>query len=164
MYVRHERLAEDVAPECGRLRDFSADCSSVPGWQPHWVSLACDPALVRTLSGHSLWVSSVTVEGDQVVSGSWDRWSGKLVRTLQEHSDKVSSGAIQGDQVVSGSWDGTVKMWDGRSGKLLRCPGATPRWGGSSVALGKARGIRFDGKDHPNMGHNKRAAISRPSS
>ena len=46
----------------------------------------------------------------------------RLLRTLDGHEDAITSLAFgpQGWTMASGSYDHTVKLWDARSGKLLR--------------------------------------------
>lgn len=77
---------------------------------------------VRTLRGHTNFVSSVAMspDGQYVVSGSWDHsvrvWSlqtSQCVATLQGHTSDVESVAVSpdGQHVVSGSGDGTVRVW-----------------------------------------------------
>ncbi|CCQ68516.1 serine/threonine kinase with WD-40 repeat [Crocosphaera watsonii WH 0402] len=78
--------------------------------------------LLRTLNGHSSYVSSVSISADRntIVSGSGDNtikvWSlatGKLLRILNGHSDWVNSVAISADgkTIVSGSRDTRIKVW-----------------------------------------------------
>ncbi|MSV29911.1 MAG: glycosyltransferase [Bryobacterales bacterium] len=121
------RVRESRVRESNTLSGLLSACRRRPGWQPQWPSLEADPALLRTLEGHSGWVRSVAVTGNEVVSGSddntikiWDRQSGQLLRTLEGHSGWVSSVAVTGNEVVSGSGDETIKIWDRQSGQLLR--------------------------------------------
>ncbi|GBG35282.1 WD repeat-containing protein pop1, partial [Hondaea fermentalgiana] len=86
-----------------------------PWLEPTRVTLAHprDP-LLHVLKGHSASVNSVAIQGDIIVSGSWDNtvriWnatSGEEQHVLKGHSGGVNSVAIQGDTIVSGSWDNT---------------------------------------------------------
>jgi WD40 repeat protein len=101
-------------------------------------------ALVRTLEGHTEFVScvAVTADGRQAISGSWDDtlkvWdlgSGKLVRTLEGHTSTVNGVAVTAaGQVVSASGDKTLKVWDLGSGRLVRTlEGHTGRVNGVAV-------------------------------
>ncbi|OUL31311.1 hypothetical protein BV372_20330, partial [Nostoc sp. T09] len=87
--------------------------------------------LVRTLVGHSNWVSSValTPDGKYVVSGShdysikvWDWETGKEMRTLVGHSNWVNAVALtpDGKYVISASIDKTLKVWNWQTGEELR--------------------------------------------
>ncbi|MBX3326253.1 MAG: NB-ARC domain-containing protein [Nitrospira sp.] len=100
-----------------------------------------DPALVRTLGGHSDWVTSCAIDptGQWIVSGSsdgavkiWDHRMGRCLRRLEGHSDEVTSCAIDptGQWIVSGSADRGIRVWDlvtGRLMSLLRVDGGI--WG-----------------------------------
>jgi hypothetical protein len=88
-------------------------------------------AELRTLTGHSDWVSSVSYspDGRYIASGSedntikiWDATTGALVRTLTGHSSVVYSVSYSPDgrYIASGSWDGTIKIWDATTGALVR--------------------------------------------
>ncbi len=90
-----------------------------------------DPALIRTLSGHTHGVSrcAISLAGDYIVSSSWDQtlkvWdarTGEERRTLRGHTDVVEGCAISpaGDFIVSASYDGTLKVWDVRTGEERR--------------------------------------------
>ncbi|QHG19975.1 hypothetical protein GJB62_13030 [Nostoc sp. ATCC 53789] len=85
---------------------------------------------LRTLTGHSSWVSSVTISSDDQIlaSGSGDKtiklWSvttGKEIRTLTGHSSSVQSVAISSDGQIlaSGSEDNTIKPWNVTTGKEI---------------------------------------------
>jgi hypothetical protein len=80
---------------------------------------------LQLLQGHTSAVRSVALQGNTVVSGSWDEtvrvWdlqTGKQLQLLQGHTD-VLSVALQGNTVVSGSDDKTVRVWDLQTGKQL---------------------------------------------
>jgi len=90
-----------------------------------------DPALIRTLSGHSNLVirCAISPAGDIIVSASadytlkvWDAHTGEELRTLRGHTGTVYDCAISpaGDIIVSASEDETLKIWDARTGEELR--------------------------------------------
>src|SRR5260370_1332600 len=79
--------------------------------------------LLRTLAGHSLPASGVTVtpDGKRTVSASsdntlkvWDLETGRGLRTLEGHSDFVAGVAVtpDGKRVVSASADNTTGIWE----------------------------------------------------
>ncbi|WP_448541461.1 WD40 repeat domain-containing protein, partial [Roseiflexus sp.] len=91
------------------------------------------PLWLRSLEGHTHWVSAVALspDGRTIVSGSrdctvkvWDNASGRLLRSLDSHTDWVRAVAFSPDgrTIVSGADDGTVKVWDASTGRLLRSP------------------------------------------
>lgn len=88
-------------------------------------------ALVRTLEGHTSFVSgvAVTANGRFAVSASgdttlkvWDLESGQAVRTLHGHTYPVNGVAVTSDGrfAVSASRDRTLKVWNLESGKAVR--------------------------------------------
>ncbi len=89
-----------------------------------------DPALIRTLSGHTDWVNGCAISptGDTIVSASgdntlkvWDARTGEERRTLRGHTNRVCGCAISpvGDYIVSASEDQSLKVWDVRTGACL---------------------------------------------
>jgi serine/threonine protein kinase len=90
-----------------------------------------DGSLVRTLTGHTDSVRSVSFspDGSLLASGSWDKtiklWrvaDGSLVRTLTGHTDAVSSVSFSPDGrlLASGSVDKTIKLWRVADGSEVR--------------------------------------------
>ena len=86
-----------------------------------------DPALIRTLSGHTSYIygCAISPSGDTIVSASddqtlkvWDARTGEERRTLRGHSSWVWGCAFSpsGDYIVSASYDSTLKVWDARTG------------------------------------------------
>ena len=78
---------------------------------------------IRTLTGHTNWVYSVSFspDGNTLASGSWDTtvrlWNantGSPIRTLTGHTSGVTSVSFSpdGNTLASGSWDATVLLWE----------------------------------------------------
>jgi hypothetical protein len=72
----------------------------------------------RTLTGHTVAVKCMIVDGDKLISSSNDRtikvWSTDswaCERTLEGHDDWVGSLVMHGDKLISGSRDNTIKVW-----------------------------------------------------
>jgi hypothetical protein len=89
-----------------------------------------DPALIRTLSGHTNMVNGCAISpaGDFIVSASrdqtlkvWDASTGEERLSLRGHTWIVTGCAISpvGDTIVSVSGDQTLKVWDARTGACL---------------------------------------------
>src|SRR6266700_967369 len=87
-----------------------------------------DPALIRTLRGHTryVWGCAFSPSGSTIVSASsdetlkvWDARTGEEQRTLRGHTASVRGCAFSpgGDAIVSASDDGTLKVWDARTGE-----------------------------------------------
>src|SRR6266516_2793819 len=87
-----------------------------------------DPALIRTLSGHTryVWGCAFSPSGSTIVSASsdetlkvWDTRTGEEQRTFRGHTASVRGCAFSpgGDAIVSASDDGTLKVWDARTGE-----------------------------------------------
>ena len=84
-------------------------------------------ALLRTIVGHSRWVTAVVVcaDGRHAISGSddqtlkvWDLVSGAEVRTLNGHADMVNAVAVYGGgkRAISASDDKMLKVWNLETG------------------------------------------------
>src|SRR6266700_1715729 len=105
-----------------------------------------DPALIRTLSGHTdgVYGCPISPAGDFIVSASgdqtlkvWDARTGEERRTLRGHKNMVNGCAISpaGDFIVSASWDNTLKVWDTRTGEEWRTlRGHTGRVNGCAIS------------------------------
>jgi WD40 repeat protein/serine/threonine protein kinase len=87
--------------------------------------------LLRSLSGHTDWVSSVTasLDGRYGLSGSadrtlkyWDLSTGECLQTLEGHAEWVTSVCLSddGETALSGSADKTIKLWDLARGHCLQ--------------------------------------------
>ena len=90
-----------------------------------------NPLLLRTLTGHTGGVLSVTYspDGKKLASGSadgtvriWDVGRGECERTLTGHTSYVNSVTYSpdGKKLASGSYDGTVRIWDVGRGECER--------------------------------------------
>ncbi|GAA4418941.1 hypothetical protein GCM10023187_52860 [Nibrella viscosa] len=88
-------------------------------------------ALTKTLTGHTLGVSSISLsaDGSRLLSGSydktlrlWDAQTGRLLKTISGQSTRVLSVALSpdGHQLASTEWDNTFKLWDADTGTLLK--------------------------------------------
>ena len=95
--------------------------------------------LIRTLTGHTGCVNSVTYspDGKKVASGSedgtvriWDVGRGECERTLTGHTGYVTSVTYSpdGKKVASGSADGTVRIWDVGRGECERTLTGHTNW------------------------------------
>ena len=87
-----------------------------------------DPALIRTLSGHTsyVWGCAFSPSGSFIVSASgdgtlkvWDARTGEEQRTLCGHTASVRGCTFSpdGNTIVSASDDGTLKVWDVHTGE-----------------------------------------------
>jgi GTPase SAR1 family protein len=134
----HRGVVWSVAfdPQGGTLASGSSD-GTVKLWETR------SAELLRTVQGHRgvVWSVAFGPQGGTLASGSfdgtvklWEARSGKLLRTLEGHGRDVwgvsfgpsgrdvwgVSFGPQGGTLASESYDNTVKLWETRSGKLLR--------------------------------------------
>ena len=118
--VRDHRKVENLLTECRERK----------GLQPQQPSLEADPALIRTLAGHSRLVLHValTPDGQRALSASadntlklWNLESGEVIRTLTGHSGPVQHVALtpDGQRALSASDDNTLKLWNLESGEEI---------------------------------------------
>jgi WD40 repeat protein/serine/threonine protein kinase len=126
------RLLGNIAPGIQALLKQGAEMKAWPWLRPLKPSLTPPGgSLIRTLEGHSNWVTAaaLTPDGGQIVSASYDRtlrvWdleSGRSLRTFEGHSREVNGVAItpDGRRAVSASGDTTLKVWDPENGQILR--------------------------------------------
>jgi WD40 repeat protein len=105
------------------------------------VKLTAGLGPLEKTSGHSLEVTSIAYsqDGSKLASVSrdksakvWDANTGKVLSTLVVHDPKQKGGKLKdqwfvaisfsqdGSKVVTGSTDKTVRLWDVKSGKLLK--------------------------------------------
>jgi serine/threonine protein kinase len=105
--------------------------ATTPAPTPVDLGRVSDGSLVRTLTGHTDGVFSVSFspDGSLLASGSgddtiklWRVSDGSLVRTLTGHTDGVRSVSFSPDGrlLASGSWDNTIKLWRVSDGSLVR--------------------------------------------
>ncbi|MDZ8055878.1 MAG: NB-ARC domain-containing protein [Aulosira sp. ZfuVER01] len=125
------RLLGFEKEEIQRLLTQAQQCK-IPGLLPQTASLTPPGGfLVRTLVGHSNWVSAVALspDGKYVISGShdntlkvWNWETGEQLQTFTGHSDWVHAVAftLDGKYVISGSLDKTIKVWNWETGEKLR--------------------------------------------
>ena len=86
---------------------------------------------IRSLEGHTDWVSSVVFspDGQKVLTGSsdktavvWEAATGRQLVVIDGHTDLVNSVAFSPDgrHVLTGSADNTAVLWDASSGESVR--------------------------------------------
>lgn len=80
----------------------------------------------HTLTGHTSLIGLLCTSPSYLVSGCadstlrvWDPVTGALCHTLTEHSGAITAFQHDDHKVVSGA-DGHVKLWDIRTGKVIR--------------------------------------------
>jgi WD40 repeat protein/transcriptional regulator with XRE-family HTH domain len=92
---------------------------------------------LKTLSGHTSWVRSVSFSPDGLMLASssfdldlrlWDVREGRCVKVLQGHTSGIRSVSFSpdGQKLVSGGFDLSVRVWDVQTGECLHLlPGHT---------------------------------------
>merc|ERR1712141_592202 len=80
-----------------------------------WTRQTC----LKTLRGHEGAVTTLSMEGTKIISGSldntikvWELETGQRLVTLRSHTDGVTCLQFNDFYIVSGSYDKTVKLWD----------------------------------------------------
>ncbi|MGB8293955.1 MAG: WD40 repeat domain-containing protein, partial [Polyangia bacterium] len=144
----HLLRRQDVVPEISllQLAVAHADTSPVTGSAERWLEDLGSEALwlhslsrpherersacLRTLEGHTGWVTAVAAlpDGKRALSGSedktlrlWDLETGQCLRTLDGHTASVTAVAVSpGKHALSGGKDNTFKLWDLETGQCLR--------------------------------------------
>jgi WD40 repeat protein len=122
------RLLCFPAPEIQALLEQAKNEKNYPWLRPLTASLTPPGgALVRTLTGHTNYVTAIAItpDGQTVISASndntlkvWDLTTNTLRHTLKGHTDRVLAIAMTPDAhfAVSGSKDKTLKLWDVANG------------------------------------------------
>jgi WD40 repeat protein len=140
-------LISEVAGDRGTNRPGGVQGESVERVKTAAAGPPTQPfAKIRTLEGHTGWVSGCAVapDGSYIVSASWDEtllmWdpaTGSTMRTLEGHTYLVSGCAVapDGSYIVSASSDRTLRMWDPATGSTIRTlEGHTKAVSGCEVA------------------------------
>ncbi len=126
------RLAPDQGARIAALLDAAGDEHGANPWlKPRRPTLTPPGGpLIRTLVGHSSWVTAVAALADdrRAISGShdktlklWDIDTGACLATMVGHAGPVRAVAAltDGRRAISGSWDKTLKLWDLGTGACL---------------------------------------------
>ena len=104
--------------------------SEGPAWVKRWPKMVqAWSACLRTLEGHSSFVSAVTFSpnGHFIASASsdstvqiWETQTGALRSALEGHSKAVRAVAFSPDSqlIASASHDKTVRLWDAQTGSV----------------------------------------------
>ena len=143
--ILRSRVAHD--PAWGPLLDGSPAERSRPALINRWALPDLpDPALRRTLTGHTLAVKAVAIAPDGTwlaTAGSdrsvriWDAATGAQLAKLTGHTDRVSTVAIapDGTWLVTGGFDRSLRIWDVDTGnQRVRLSGHARRVNAVAVA------------------------------
>ncbi len=85
---------------------------------------------IRSFSGHSSFITALTLSGDEKYIGSgdwvgiiklWDIRTGNEMKTLKGHTDEIKSLSFSpdGKNILSASQDGTARLWDVTAGREI---------------------------------------------
>lgn len=114
-------LCAVTLPDGSDLLVSGSDDRTVRLWDP------VTGTLVRTLRGHSGWVTAVCRAGELVASAGfdatvrlWNPVTGELVAVLEGHTGWITTLYAVGDLVASAGYDGTVRLWDPRRSRAVR--------------------------------------------
>lgn len=142
LYSRLAHLNE-LEEQCKALQQKLSRPLLIP-W--HTLPSLPDPALIRTLQGHTRAVQccAISSKGDWIVSASddntlkvWDARTGVERLTLTGHTGTVFGCAVSpfDDYIVSASGDHTLKVWDAQIGiELLTLRGHTDAVYGCAIS------------------------------
>jgi hypothetical protein len=122
----------------GAVDEFVANLGgNVTRLTNHWAPPDADPRLLRTLTGHTNWVTGVAIapDGTWLATTShdrtvriWDAVSGVQRAQLDGHTSVVTGVAIapDGTWLATTSRDQTVRIWDATTGRNAPNSTATP--------------------------------------
>lgn len=124
-----------------RYSDDGVTSEQVPVIMQHHHRQSKNGAINRlhSLTGHHGPVWGVSVDGNSVCSGSFDKtvklWelsTGNCLHTLRGHTNWVSCVSLKGTTIVSGSWDSTIRVWN-VSGPMAQPQGVLPNEAGNAI-------------------------------
>jgi len=117
----------------------SSDSKAVLMQHHHRQSRKNNVLRLQSLNGHHGPIWGVSVHGNLVCSGSFDKtvkiWelsSGNCINTLRGHENWISCVSLFNEVIISGSWDSTVRLWSVAGGSS-RHLGSLPTEQGNAV-------------------------------